>query len=200
MSKKLKLEFGSDGEFFVTEKNDEEKQKRKVPLGGDIFVSESNKLHFVPSNRFEEFDQFFENFVGETTKMNVTAVNMDKIIKIAKQIIETQTKSILNSLKIENQSNDEIVETINQASQQMIKQFETISTSKKRLQKFQKNELFVEPKEISLALKWQTKISSDNDLPSHNLITSTCQYVSIRKTLSAIFSQSDFRTMYTIYN
>lgn len=65
---------------------------------------------------------------------------------------------------------------------------------------FRQNALFVEPKEVTLALKWQTKVKTDSDLPNHRLIPSTCQFVSIRETLRAIFSQPDFQMMYTKYN
>lgn len=207
VSKKLRLNIGDDGQLSVTsssrrengEKNEEE-VKRKICLGGKVVSGAEKKLRFIVENRFEESDVFFGHFLEEITDMRLTGTKTNKILELSNKLIETHTKIILKLLENENQAKREIVETIKETSEHMTKELNKISTASKRLVKFRNNSLYVEPTEVSLDLKWRSKSRADNDLPSHSLIPSTCQYVPTSKTLKAIFSQPDFRSVYLNYN
>lgn len=196
MAKRLKLNIGNDGKIGVTsldeEKNDNESEKRKVRLKGEVVNCGNDKLRFVRENRFEDSEQFFSQFSDETTKMGLTHANTNKIMELSKKLIETHTILILKALHIENEGNENTVKTIKETAEHMNKELDEMSSTLKRLEVCRKNPLFVEPKEVTLSLKWRSKTYTDTDLPSNNLIPSACQYVSIRKTLSAVFSQPDF--------
>lgn len=203
MSKRLKLSFGSDGQMCVTDNTQkivegEEKEKRKVCLGGSVVEVEDNNLRFVPENPYNDFDQFYEGFLKEIISMGLTQTNTNKIVDMSEQLIQMHRSMILNS--IDGQANHETIETIDDTSQYVTRELRKMSTGAKRMAQYRKNPIYVEPREVSLALKWRTKTNTDSDLPSNKLVSSTCQFVSISKTLSAIFSQPDFQSMYTNYN
>lgn len=203
-NKKFRLSVGPDGAFSVQEPKYEEPTsdctKRKQNLGGRVIVSDENKFRFVKEDLYPDFDEFFDTFYQEIIGMGLTAKNTDKIMKLSEKLIENQKNVLLKILKSENKTNDTSVEIINETSQYMSKQIEQVSTSAKRLAGFRENPMFIEPKGISLGLNWRTKTSSETDLPSNTLVSSTCQFISIADTLKAIFSQQDFQSMYLNYN
>lgn len=206
MAKRLKLNIGDDGKFTVSELCKEVpaqelgEAKRKVGLKGAVVSGEDTKLYFVPEDIFADFDEFFKKIYEKLSGMGLTDANTNNVVELSSKLIEAHENLILKSLKKEDQANDEIVATIKEASQHSIEQLKKIGTASTRLNEFRKNPLFVEPKDVALTLKWQTKVYGDRDLPSHSLIQSTYQFVSIIKTLIAIFSQPDFESMYTNYN
>lgn len=198
---KFSLKIGDDGEISVTDSQHPEENKRKVSLGGTVVSQENCKLSFVPErNLFEDLDQCLTKFNEDITKMGLKSVNTDQVIALSTTLIQTHTATILKSLEHSNQINDEIIENIRATSNYATEQLKKMSTAYLRLNEFRKNNLFVEPKEISLLLKWRSKCHASTDLPSHRLVPSTFQFVPISKTLSAILSQPDFQEMYTKYN
>lgn len=205
--KRLKLNIGSDGKFTVTSSEhepmdveDEEANKRKNPLGGNVVISSDNKFRFVPENRFERFDKFFEEMLAGIGTMGLTQINTNKIVKLCEQLIATHTKVILQILENELQENSKTTKIIKEIEQHAVDKLGKVSTQSKRLAELRKNPMYVEPKEVSLTLKWRTKSRSDSDLKSESLVQSTCQFVSIKKTLIALFSHPDFQSVYTNYN
>lgn len=206
MAKRLKLQIGNDGTFSVAnscqtiDEVDRHEEKRKVDLKGKVVACQNNKLRFVAENRFGEFDQFFQHFFKETVTMGLTDVNVNKIMELSGKLIETHAQMILKSVEIENQANEKIVESIREASHRVTEKLKNMSTAPKRLKEYAQNDLFVAPKEVSLALKWHTKSSPGSDLPSHKLVPSTCQFVSIIETLGAVFSEQDFQSVFLGYN
>lgn len=200
MAKKMKLNIGNDGGLSVAELDHPVDEKRKVNLGGRVVTSENNKMCFLRENIYEDCDEFYNIFFQEITGMGLTAVNTDKVLKLSEKLIQTHKTVLLKILESENQANDIIVQIVNETSQYMTEQLKRISTAQRRLAQFRQNAMFVEPKEISLGLKWRTTTSSDIDLPSNKLVSSTCQFVSIIETLRVIFSQQEFQSMYVNYN
>lgn len=202
----MKLNVSGDGKFTVSdlsqsiEESDEKSEKEeKRKLRGEV-VGDAGKYRFVPEVRFEGSREFLQQFYEDTTKMGLTEGNTNKIFEMSKKLIEAHTEIILKSLEVENQANQETVHTIKETSKHMTNEFNKISTKYKRLKELRNNELFVEPKEMTLALKWRTKTHSDSDLPSHRLVPSTGEFISIPDTLKALLSQPDFQSMYINYN
>lgn len=205
MAKRLKLNIEGDGKISVTDFCQEvgdkgSGEKRSKVLRGKVVSCENNKLRFVPENYFEDADQFLEKYFKEITEMGLEGANTNKVIELGHKMIEIHTKLILKSLEIEKQATVETVAIIEETSHHITEQLKKIRTVASRSVEFRKNVMFVEPKEISLKLKWKTKTHPTSDLPSNSFIPSTCQFVSICKTLSAIFSQADFELMYSNYN
>lgn len=206
MAKKLRLNIGADGKFTVNdlcqEKSSEELggAKRKVALRGAVDSGEDTKLRFVPENIFADFNEFFKSFYDNVVGMGLTEVNTNNFVELSSKLIEAHENLILKSLQNENQANEETVATFKEASQHTIEQLKKIKTESARLSEFRKNPLFVEPKELALTLKWRTKVHGNEDLPSHSMVPSTYQFVSIIETLKAIISQPDFQSMYINYN
>lgn len=207
MAKRLKLNIGDDGTFSVInscqETADEDgicEEKRKHGLKGQVVTFEDNNLRFVPENRFGQFDEFFQEFFKQTATMGLTDVNINKMMELNISLIETHKEIIIKSLEIEKQANERIIESIEEASHHMTKKLKKMASAPQRLKEYRKHELFIEPKEVSLALKWRTKTSPGSDLPVHDLVPSTCQFVSIIQTLKVVFSQQDFQSIYVNYN
>lgn len=201
MAKRMKLNIAEGGKLSVEEPvQSDSSEKRKVNLSGTVIHGENNKFRFLRENLHKDIDEFHNTFFQEIISMGLTAKNTDKVINLSEKLIETQKNAVLNTLKREDQANNIIIQTINETSQYMAKQIEQISTSAKRLAQFRKDPMFVEPKEISLGMKWRTTASSVTDLPSNKLVSSTCQFVSITETLKAVFSQKEFQSMYMNYN
>lgn len=201
--KKLKLNIASDGKFTVTSTDQEtvdEGVKRKLALGGEVVISSDSTFRFIPEKRYEELDQFFDTMFEGIATMGLTGENTNKILDLSRQLIETHTKLTLKLLENENQANDETVKIMKESSTHVTDKLMKISTSSRRLAELRKNPFFVEPKEISLALKWRTKTRADSDLPMHSLVPATCQFISIKKTLTAIFSEQNFQSIYTNHN
>lgn len=205
-NKRLKLSFGNDGKMSVVDIQQsaayEQNPKRKVSLGGFVVAGEDNKLQFIPENCYKDFDKFHTRFFKEIATMGLTEAHTNKIVNLSKSLTEIHRSMILESLKSEdeNKLNDKMIQTINETSHYVTKKLNEISTEPRRMAQYRKSELFVEPREVSLGLKWRAKKSTDTDLSLHKLVPSTMQYVSIAKTLRAILSQPDFQAMYTKYN
>lgn len=204
-SKKLRLTIQDDGKLSVTSSSQieaseegEDEMKRKIRLGGNVVCSTDGKLHFDVENRFEEYDVFFKDFLEKIISLGLTNKNTDLIVGLSKNLIETHTNLVLKLFQ--SSKNENFVEIIKETSDHVNEQFKNISTNAKRVKEFRKNPLYVEPKEISLALKWRSKAFADHDLPSHRLVPSTCQFVSIKNTLQAIFSEQEFQSVYLAHN
>lgn len=200
MAKKMKLNIDGDGRLSVAELTHPVEEKRKVNLSGTVVAGKDNKFRFLRENYYEGCDEFYSTFFQEIIGMGLTAVNTDKIVKLSEKLIETQKNVLLKILKSENQSNDIIVQRVNETSEYMTTQARQISTKARRIAQFRQNPMYVEPKEVSLGIKWRAKARSDTDLPLNKLVPSTCQFVSITETLRAIFSQQDFQSLYINYN
>lgn len=203
-SKKLRLTIQGDGKLSVTSSSQieasekgEDEVKRKIRLGGKVVCS-TDGLHFDVENRFEESDVFFDDFLEKIISMGLTNKNTDLIVELSKNLIETHTNLVLKLLQ--SSKNEDFVEIIKATSEHLNEQFKNISTNARRVKEFRKNPLYVEPKEVSLALKWRSKTFADHDLPSHKLVPSTCQFVSIKNTLKAIFSEKEFQSVYLAHN
>lgn len=164
-SKRFKLNIGNDGEFNVEEKGDDEKSDEvgRRKLRGEV-VCDGDQYRFVRENRFEGLHEFSDYFFNETTNMGLPEKKTDKIIEMSKKLIEVHTNLILQSLRIENQANKKTIETVKETAQHLTEELDKISSTYRRLTEFRKNELFIEPKEISLAFKWKTKTSTKIDL------------------------------------
>lgn len=198
-NKRLKLNISSDGQLSVSsnEADEAEERKRKGRLGGTVVDAEDKKLHFIKQNRFEEVDIFLEEYVEEMVSMRLTESNQNKIVELSEKLIESQTNIILKLLE---NKNEDHMETIKESSDYIVKKLKNVSTASKRLSEIRSNPQYVEPEEISLALKWRSKTRADSDLTAHGLVPSTCQYVPISKTLTALFSQPEFESVYVNYN
>lgn len=152
------------------------------------------------SKIYKDFDIFFNEFSSEIDKMNLPHKSADKIYELSEKLIQ-QIKSTTVSL-IESQSDSNLVtsakQTICDANQFILQKFIDNDTRFKRDRKREK--IYVRPEEKAVGLKWRTKSCSETDLPDHNLVQPTFQYVPIEKTLLSLFQNKEFSGVYFDYN
>lgn len=78
--------------------------------------------------------------------------------------------------------------------------FRRHNTIWKRNKLLKESENYVEPAEKAIALKWNTELNPDTNLPDHTITQATFHYVQIIKTLECLFSQANFKREYFGFN
>lgn len=103
-------------------------------------------------------------------------------------------------MDVENLANEATVNVIKSTSEHVLSLLRAKDSALRRVNALRKDEIFVEPKEVTINSKWKTKVHTDSDLPTHKMIPSTAQYVPISQTLNALFLREEFKSMYKKYN
>lgn len=129
--------------------------------------------------------------------LDFTSEKYDKFMKIVENII-AQTKDLCLNLIGDNEKGSQAVQN---GYDFISKKLKVINTLRKLKSYVKSNPFYVEPEELAIGLKWKKpKINTDTNIPNHKLSRSTFQYVSIHKTLKAIFSDESFQNYYIKYN
>lgn len=195
--KKL-VEYSAHGEETcnVVRKVEEKIQENEINFEGDrgSLLSELGAV-------YKESNQFFSNLPSELCSLNLTQNNFKKAMELIVQIVEHTTHLSKKLVQRNCDTSKQACENIDSSSDYILKKIKTMNTTTKLKNIIRKNPLFVEPTEKAIGLKWKNaKVDPLTQIPDHGLIQSTFQYVSILKTLEALFKNDIFRELYIKYN
>lgn len=139
----------------------------------------------------------FLSLPSDLISLNLTGEKYAEMIMIMEKIL-LQTKNICMLLGDKEEEFSKNLETANDFVLSKINEINTLRKVKKIVKS---NHLFVEPEETAVGIKWKTpKVNKDTNIPDHKLIQATFQYVSVLKTLKAVFSDKAFQNYYIKYN
>lgn len=105
-----------------------------------------------------------------------------------------------DSIKNTTGSGGHILEVLEVAHDAVVNEVKKYDTTFKRNNIFEKNKLFVRPKEVAIGTHWETKRDRtvQKMYPLHT--QSSFQYMSIMKTLKSLFLRKEFKQLYFDYN
>lgn len=128
--------------------------------------------------------------------MNLKHDDTDRIFSLCKQVVV----GCIDLIKQSPKTNNDAEEILRESKHFVSNQFNQCDTRYKRKKEKMKDAAYVDPREMGIGLKWQTKITPERELPYHYLDQSTFQYVSIVKTIETLFSNEHFYKMYFDFN
>lgn len=143
---------------------------------------------------YEVFDVFLNDFVHEIQCMGITNKDRNTLYSLMEQLVR-QHKNILLESHTCNHLN-----VINDRTNYVCEQIGKFRTRYRRLSLMRQNKLFVEPETKNIGLKWKTTTRPEEEIPDHELVASTYQFVSPLKTLRTLFADATFRDAYEKYN
>lgn len=162
-------------------------------------VIEENKVKILTNTGYiyKEANEMFLSLPSDLISLNLTGEKYAEMIMIMEKIL-LQTKNICMLL---GDKKEEFSKNLETANDFVLNKINEINTLRKVKNIVKSNHLFVEPEETAVGIKWKTpKVNKDTNIPDHKLIQATFQYVSVLKTLKAVFSDKAFRNYYIKYN
>lgn len=173
-------------------------------LTGTVVLENEASMKFVSdrANSFSIFDTQFSSFVDKIVKMNLKHDETTEIFNQCKSLLNSFKEMCINSIENSEQvkTKKPVCELFLSAAEYISNKFENYSSTYRRKKEVSKNEIYVEPEEKSIGIKWKTTRNYITDLPNNKLINATFQYVSIIKTIKSLFLQPDFSELYFRYN
>lgn len=163
-----------------------------------VYIQRSEKGVEIRKECYQNFDFFFGSFCHEIRALKTTIAEKDRLFQLCGKLIQ-QNNELVSSLIQEKVHFDcsNILEDCNKYVSQKIQQF---ATNKKRMALTKQNQLYVEPETKVIGLKWKTMTNPNEEIPDHRLVQATFQYVSIKKKIKALFSDTTFSSKYFDYN
>lgn len=162
------------------------------------YESNGDKFRFVPDKEFVDFDAYFDKLYETVMEMGLTQKNMNTIFGMFGELVKEYDHLCMKFETNDSQANSSQMER--KALSHVQWKLSSIISAKKRLREFKQNPSFVEPTEIALGLKWKTKLSTENDLPDHRMVSTTFHFVPPSKTLQVLLSDPNFEQMFSYYN
>lgn len=162
-------------------------------LNGKIQRTDS-QIKFVPNSVDSIFDTFFSNFADEITGLRLSKKNTDEIYCQ----IEKFTKSIID---LHGRFSDAMcTDTLSKTQSYVLNHIKSVKSVYRREKLLNGNPAYVAPIEKAIGLKWKTKISSELDLPDHQLVQTTFQIVPLKRQTEARFLDPEFKSTFFEYN
>lgn len=157
------------------------------------------KANFFPITRlvidFEQLDQYFEQFIKNILKLNITIAQRDQIVKLCIQML-TEVNSCNKSVLMDSELK-RVCDTVYTHAADHIR---SIDSRFKREKVMKQLKLFVEPTAMSSGFEFVTKIDINTGKPIRSTVQRTFQYVSVIKTLTALFGDDKFEQIYLNFN
>lgn len=153
---------------------------------------------------FKNIDDTLQRINREIALMALHHEKADKIVGFMESLINDAKSACLDNV-VESLSNINQIacniarESVSKTHEYILNRLHQSSSRYKRQQLTANNIEYVAPDEKAIGLKWVVKPTS-SDVPDHKIIQTTFQYVSITKTLTALFKSDDFRKVYFQYN
>lgn len=154
-------------------------------------------IQFVPNKVDLHFDSFFDKFESRVNEMRLSKKNTDKIYQLCEEIICESLDLCERSFK---KSQKNSVDIISDTKQYVLKKTSSVKTAYLRNKILMQNKNYVAPVAKAMGLKWKTKIKTDFDLPDHQLMQTTFQFVPPSQTLVKLFSNPEIQSIFFDYN
>lgn len=188
-----------EGETYF--RNDTEKSKEADI--GNIFSLEKieNELKTIEMQEksYKHFDDVFENWTGQISKMNLEHEKENTIYKLLSELFEASKQTCLAELEVFTESAKEI-ENINASFDYILKKISTRSTRFKRDKEMKKNPLYVQPSEKAIGIQWLPNAVDSSGLIDWKLADTTFHYVSPIETIQSLFKCDQFSKLYFDFN
>lgn len=149
-------------------------------------------------NETKSLDEFFDIFISNVIKLNLTYAATDSIFSISEQLLQYTKSFILNELKKNSEMSSSDV--VNLTIDCMAEKVHKVNSAPKRDAMFQNDPRFVRPEEKSLGVHWEMKRNRNSKQMLPTQVQSKFQYVPITKTLISKFGQPTFKDLYVNYN
>lgn len=167
-----------------------------------IASNDSNRL-IVRDRNFEQFDASFDEFAMELRKLLTVDRSLNRVCGLVKGLITSYVLLYTNLVKFSRSPdfNKELsVKLMSKTTNYTIEKLKELGSKFKRKKLNSRNSNYVPPKEISMGVKWKSKVSGHGAIPDHTLHQTSYQYVSIVKTLQTLFLNESFQKAYFQYN
>lgn len=125
----------------------------------------------------------------------MTYKQTNKVLEISEELIEKYSTVLCESF-----DDPESSQTVMKTSEMLREKIARRNSKQKRVEELQNNPLFVPPEQRTLSLKWMCKLDPNKDIPNHVLVQTIFHYVSILKTLAALFNDPNYSKVYFEYN
>lgn len=156
-------------------------------------------MNFFPIDRatinFDQLDQYFRKCSKNILDLDITIAQRDQVVKLCIQMLSEVNnccKSSLNDPEMKKVCEDVHVHATNH--------LRSIDSRFKREKIMKKSKLYVAPLAMSSGFEFVTKIDDNSGQPIRTTVQRTFQYVSIIKTLTALFGDEEFEQMYVTFN
>lgn len=153
------------------------------------------EIEFCNKSNLDNMEKFLKCF---TTKVNAATTNekqKNDYFNMCSELIEEYSSFI----KHLNKEDSNIFDNIDLAQNFVVERLRQNDSAQKRQIQIEAAPGYVEPREFALGTRWEMKKQKDgSSVPQ--LIDSKYQYISIIKTLHALFKNQHFRNVYVEYN
>lgn len=166
---------------------------------GQIVASESG-VQFK-TDEFSNVDKVVDSFAKNLTVAGFKQKDKISLIEQLKVVTNTVIEACKKSVELcgEIDKKDVFYNALNRVNDHFNKKIGKCDTIYKIKNEITQNPLFVPPQEKSIGTKWRTKLDSDSELPNHEIIPATFQYVPIGNTVKSLFMQPEFRELFFEY-
>lgn len=144
---------------------------------------------------FIKFDDYLKSFKHGLYSMNITEKETDIFVSLCKDLIKN-SEILCEQLISSRNPKDLISETFEYIHGRLCEH----DSSYKRKKEMERNTNYVKPIEKVIGLKWREKLNPKQMISDVKLVQTRFQFVPITETLSSLFKDMKFRTMYMKYN
>lgn len=154
---------------------------------------------------YKDVDELFGKCFDQISLMQLEHEKENGFYKILKELFEVSKHACLSELENVISSNDQVIQTkvrdtINAHYEYVFEKISANATRYKRKKQLEKNPLFVQPQEKAVGIKWVSNTAPSSDLSDWNKRQTTCQFVSMIKTIQSLFACNQFSEMYFNFN
>lgn len=157
----------------------------------EISIPEKSKL-------FLDYNDFFISFKKRISDLSINDRTKNEIYKLCIDLVK-QTENF-NANLIDDDPEADPKQILGISTEYICGKLDEYSSAYRRREKCRENPLYVEPKELSLGLKWEMLRDQATKIAVPKLTECKFQYISIVDTLQALFLREDFREAYFKYN
>lgn len=163
-------------------------------------VRTGSQIQFVPDTIDQNFDNFFTDFTGKIANLQLSKKNTNEVYDLCENLIEASMSLCGNFFEKHQKKNTEVVEILNKSQNYVLDRIHSMNKSHMREKQVLKSPFYVAPVEKAMGLQWKFKMSENSDLPNHQLVQTTFQFVPISQTIKSLFSHPEFKSKFFEYN
>lgn len=187
--------------------DDEENQNiysLNAPIDGSlnalIHNEENEEKYFLLCNSEEksvtfaaclDIESFLKCFTAEITKLRLNR-SKTNIVYHQISLLLSNTSTFTKKLITDNNGMDNL-QSVEKSFKHVSEKLSEFTTTYKRNKYFKKNEMYVEPREIAIGLRWDLVREHRTLTTVSKLVQNKFVYVSMIETLSSLFKRQDFR-------
>lgn len=159
-----------------------------------------NEITTIPgeSKFILDCNTFLGSFKSKLASLHLNEKTTNEIYKLCGELINQA--HILNISLIEENPEAHPSQILSKSKDFICDKLHENSSAYRRKVKCDGNQMFVQPKELSLGVKWEMLREKTTKIAVPKLTQCKFQYISIVETLKVLFKREDFRKTYYEYN